>query len=380
MAMVIDPYGWLSQYDQSQVNGIPSTTGQAGFTNLSVPAVTAWTAGGGATMSNITDAAGGSNAVQATMPQNGFIVGKTMANATAGIPLWIEFDVKGGVSSPLGVIYLDAEQNGVRWWSSTHQVSSAWRHYRTVFVPRATSNLAIFLRNDNASGLVQIGQIRVYQANDPLGGNQFVGSVYVNGSVAASGAGSFSTVNTGVPTGNHSAMDDGEKYPFSSWYASESTPRVGIAQSPAGEGMYALGFSCKNNVCSGLHDFVGIDTDNSLAFWSDGSKVANLYGTYFKFNVPAQDASGNNMKAALSGITGSIGGSLLSVGCTNQPTVTVTGALTSMVCSMSGAGGAQPANIQPQCFVSAANTVTPQLCTAVAVTPKAITYNIRVTQ
>jgi len=75
--------------------------------------------------------------------------------------------------------------------------------------------------------------------------------------------------------------------------------------------------------------------------------------------------------------TASIGGSLLSLGCTNQSPMTVSGATTSMVCVMSGVAG-NPANIEPQCSVSAANTVTPQLCTAVAVTPTAQTYNIRV--
>lgn len=83
--------------------------------------------------------------------------------------------------------------------------------------------------------------------------------------------------------------------------------------------------------------------------------------------------------APLAATTPSIGGSLVSVGCANQTAVTVTGATTGMTCSMSGTAG-NPANIQPQCSVSAANTVIPQLCTAIAlgVTPTAQTYNIRV--
>ncbi len=92
----------------------------------------------------------------------------------------------------------------------------------------------------------------------------------------------------------------------------------------------------------------------------------------------------NNARATtvppLQATTKSIGGSSLPVGCTNQNTVTVNRATTSMVCEMSGAGGTQPANIVPRCFVSAANTVTPQLCTSVATIPTAQTYNIRVIQ
>ncbi|HVJ04948.1 MAG TPA: hypothetical protein VM578_04715 [Candidatus Saccharimonadales bacterium] len=77
--------------------------------------------------------------------------------------------------------------------------------------------------------------------------------------------------------------------------------------------------------------------------------------------------------------TASIGGSALAVGCTNQSPITVTGATTSMACVMSGTEG-NPVNVHPQCAVTGANTVTPQLCTAVAATPAAQTYNIRVIQ
>lgn len=79
----------------------------------------------------------------------------------------------------------------------------------------------------------------------------------------------------------------------------------------------------------------------------------------------------------LSATSPSIGGSALSVGCTNQSTVTVSGAVTSMACVMTGVVS-NPTNIQPQCVVTSANTVTPQLCTAVASTPGAQTYAIRV--
>jgi len=58
--------------------------------------------------------------------------------------------------------------------------------------------------------------------------------------------------------------------------------------------------------------------------------------------------------------------------------VTVNGAQTGMGCVMAGTAG-NPANVQPQCAVTAANTVTPSLCTsAAAVTPVAQTYNLAV--
>lgn len=79
----------------------------------------------------------------------------------------------------------------------------------------------------------------------------------------------------------------------------------------------------------------------------------------------------------LKATTPSLGGTLISLGCTNQTAVTVTGATTAMACNMSAAAG-NPANTVPICSVTAANTVVPELCTAIAlgVTPTAKTYNI----
>jgi hypothetical protein len=80
----------------------------------------------------------------------------------------------------------------------------------------------------------------------------------------------------------------------------------------------------------------------------------------------------------LAATTPNLGGALLAPGCHNQPAITLAGATTGMGCVMSGAGGTQPINVQASCFVSAANTVVPQLCTAVATTPTAQRYNVRV--
>jgi hypothetical protein len=88
-------------------------------------------------------------------------------------------------------------------------------------------------------------------------------------------------------------------------------------------------------------------------------------------------AGGVAAGVSLAATTPSIGGGLLAAGCTNQAAVTVPGALTTMTCAMTGTAG-NPANLQPQCSVSAADTVIPQLCTAFGITPAAQTYNIRV--
>lgn len=111
---------------------------------------------------------------------------------------------------------------------------------------------------------------------------------------------------------------------------------------------------------------------------TSSTQVANT--AFVTAALSAQAAKTGSLTAIipLKAVTASLGGSPLPAGCTNQPTTKVDGATTSMVCEMSGAGGTQPANIVPRCFVSAANTVTPQLCTSVAITPPAQAYNVRV--
>lgn len=85
--------------------------------------------------------------------------------------------------------------------------------------------------------------------------------------------------------------------------------------------------------------------------------------------------------APLPGVTGSLGGGALLAGACTSGTVSITGATTSMAVIMSGAGGADPGgDFIPRAYVSSANTVTAMVCAAVAGTPAAQTYNIRVIQ
>lgn len=85
------------------------------------------------------------------------------------------------------------------------------------------------------------------------------------------------------------------------------------------------------------------------------------------------------------GTTASIGGSLLVAGACSTGTATVTGATTGMQASASPAGGIDPTNgsvlgVSVLARVSSANTVTVSVCSPIAGTPTAATYNVRVTQ
>lgn len=91
------------------------------------------------------------------------------------------------------------------------------------------------------------------------------------------------------------------------------------------------------------------------------------------------DGSCQTPAASLSGTTPSIGGGALLAGACASDTVTVAGAITSMVSSASpntypGDGSTWSAQ------VTSSNTVTVRVCATVALTPTASTYNVRVLQ
>lgn len=153
-------------------------------------------------------------------------------------------------------------------------------------------------------------------------------------------------------------------------------PFAGIAQAPAAN--YAMVSALGNGSIPNWTSSKALAGSGAGIVTGPTSTTAGHLLTYTGTAGQTQD-SGVALTSIqpLSATTGSLGGTALNPGCTNQATITVTGASTSMACIMSGAGGTQPANILPRCFVSAANTVTPQLCTAVATTPAAQTYNIR---
>jgi hypothetical protein len=81
----------------------------------------------------------------------------------------------------------------------------------------------------------------------------------------------------------------------------------------------------------------------------------------------------------LSGTSSSIGGGALAAGACASTTVTVTGAATTMAVEASPVADPGTGNYW-QAFVSSSNTVTVRICAAVADTPTATTYNVRVLQ
>lgn len=126
-------------------------------------------------------------------------------------------------------------------------------------------------------------------------------------------------------------------------------------------------------------------TDGALAGNSDtlypSQKAAK---TYIDNGLAGKQASLGFMPLnILSGTSGSIGGSLLAAGACASGTVSITGATTSMAAVASPAGGADPSNggilgVAIDARVSSSNIVTVSVCSPVAGTPAAATYNVRV--
>jgi len=81
----------------------------------------------------------------------------------------------------------------------------------------------------------------------------------------------------------------------------------------------------------------------------------------------------------LSGTSSSLGGSALTAGSCSSTTVSISGATTSMAASATPASD-PGAGFYWQALVSSSNTVTVRVCAAVAGTPTATTYNVRVIQ
>jgi len=126
-------------------------------------------------------------------------------------------------------------------------------------------------------------------------------------------------------------------------------------------------------------------TANYWTFVGDGSQVSsgNTPQGLGTINAAGLFVTGVPVRPSLSGTTAAIGGGALLAGQVAQGTVTIAGATTSMVATASPSSDPDSnlsTGIAIYAFVSSANTVTVRVCAIVAVTPAAVTYNVRVIQ
>ena len=89
----------------------------------------------------------------------------------------------------------------------------------------------------------------------------------------------------------------------------------------------------------------------------------------------------SNFNGVLSGTTGVIGGAALAAGACTTGATTVSGAAIGTPVNVSASDGSLPSGlVMLRAAVTAANTVTVQVCAVGAVTPAAVSYNVRVVQ
>jgi len=138
----------------------------------------------------------------------------------------------------------------------------------------------------------------------------------------------------------------------------------------------ALNFGNATN--NPTYNFLGSGAVSGVGSGLTSLNASNISsGTIAAARLPA------GVSPVLSGTTAAIGGSALLAGQVAQGTVTIAGATTSMVATASPSSDPDSSlstGIAIYAFVSAANTVTVRVCAIVAVTPAAVTYNVRVIQ
>jgi hypothetical protein len=186
---VADPIGELWNLDVNATGNWNGITGQAGFADLLATRIGGYSLSGGATSSPVTDSSGGTDALELTLPQNGQAATAAVTVPAVGIPVWIEFDIKNGSSSPLPAINtIVFAGGGVGFIMQRAAVpASGWRRVRMMFTPRTTLvTPSIGFSNLNYAGTfkIQIGRVYVYQAYAPVPGNQFEGNINVNGTMS----------------------------------------------------------------------------------------------------------------------------------------------------------------------------------------------------
>jgi hypothetical protein len=174
--------------------------------------------------------------------------------------------------------------------------------------------------------------------------------------------------NNTVASGKFILVQNGNTYNITSG---------GGNSAPTANYVYNNGGSPVANIYGGCSD-IAVDISATVIGKAAGTCVFNTNTSYGPAAPVTSDGTyWRPIAGGFHATTASIGGSALTAGCTTQSTLTVNGAQTGMSCSMAGTAGT-PANIIPQCSVTAVNTVTPALCVAAAVTPTAQTYQVTV--
>jgi len=435
--------GYLSDKTPGVKNGDTSTSGTAGYSEVLQPPASSWTISNGS-YAAMPDSGGGVDAAQINFTSAGTAAPYPNALAvTANTPVWVEFDAMQGGSSTLNWVNVLVKNGSSQTvFSSTVALMGGWRRYRFNFTPRTTETDSIVFSGAGA-GTMNVGKVHVYQGYDPVAGDLLSGAIQLNGSLTISSASTLKSQGTATASNNYNSATmqlqsgywDGSAAQTHTW-SLQATPGSGanpdnmLSITPSGNSSILFnagqGAGFKINATAagaapaltidggtngGGYIFMGNQVNQRDAFIKYNAADRSLHlhtqggatgGSGFDIVVPAQtgtmaltsgqaltpttvnattdlQVNGVSVKP-LSGATANIGGTALSEGGCSYGAVTLNGASSGMVVTVT------PTSYPGDSFlwrgyVAATNTVVVKVCnyTTTNATPTATTYNVRVT-
>lgn len=350
---------------------------------LAAPAITAGsingstsiTTTGPVTLTGITSLGSQSSATTQSYLDNSTLVAtdafvkRTVLAATATIPIPVTSGTYNFASAGGGAIFGVTTSSGAI--SSITSIVAGGTGYQV--------GDCLVMVGGNGDGIVYVSSVSggvITAATVLYGGTGYSGTPQLSGSALPPGSRSGNV--TGTLTGNVTIV-----VPAGSYLS--GARRIGFQNNTTGAFTVTVKLSNGTGSSTGTGVVLpqGSNNSTSLTLYTNG--VTDIWpenGAAPNFIVTGTlTVAGSNILPNLSGTSGSIGGSNLAQGACATGTVTITGATTSMVVRVTpvtfpGTG------FWWQGYVSATNTVTVQVCSALGAmnAPTASVYNVRVTQ
>jgi hypothetical protein len=155
---------------------IPGGGSTVGYVNLMTQASAAGLSLSGATKTNVTDAKGGTNAIEVTATSASNVVYDAVGAGVAvdGRPCFVEFDLKVSASSPMSQVEVAFGRNPSFALKRLVAPPTTWTRYRYEVAAQdlAANTTWITIGYPSAATITgtkfQVGRIRVYQAREPV--------------------------------------------------------------------------------------------------------------------------------------------------------------------------------------------------------------------
>ena len=253
VAYLDDSDGMFSRFAENPL-GWPGGTRATGAKLLVTASPT--TVAGAATKASVADEQGGTDAYTVTFTNttDAYYAAVTAGNVVVGMPLFIEFDLQAGPSSPVSDVQVTWNYSGgVIHKSRSFPVTAAWVQHRIMYVPRentTTFHLTFYAGALSPSGgEANIGRVRVYQAREPINTD---GRFLQNGALVTPGSpnygGTFGDASDGAVvldgTTSYAGFSSlaGSTYTLTrDIFSSSLTINTGVTLIPAGFRLFVAG-------------------------------------------------------------------------------------------------------------------------------------------